>query len=207
MGNYFNERFSEIKKMYDDLLPIWEEEYRRNGNMHQNPYVRNWLTEFTPIENFVWSDIRKYGLPFYPQIPVSTFFLDFACPMKKIAIECDGKEFHNGSKDSLRDKELGELGWSVFRLEGHECNRTLEDPWLLEEDTYEYCEILHPWFQSTSSGVLYSIKKRYFSKDLDGFAVQYADAIDHTIDAHLTTPRINLPTALKEKVTGEISLK
>jgi very-short-patch-repair endonuclease len=91
--------FQEIQKMYDVLLPLWMAEYERTGNMHQSPHVRNWEPEFSPIEHNVWGEIREYGLPFYPQIPVAGFFLDFACPMLKIAIECDGAEFHDADKD------------------------------------------------------------------------------------------------------------
>lgn len=43
-----------------------------------NPYWLNW--DFTPIERELWNDIRGKGLPFYPQIPVGPYFLDFGDP-------------------------------------------------------------------------------------------------------------------------------
>ena len=41
------------------------------------------------------------GLPFYPQYPIGKYFVDFADPVKKIVIECDGKKYH---QDKEKDK-------------------------------------------------------------------------------------------------------
>lgn len=187
-------RFAETKRIYDKVLPEWMAEYQRTGNMYFDPYVKDWLIEFSPIENNVWSDIRGSAIPFYPQIPVAGYFLDFACPMKKMAIECDGAEFHDADKDAARDEELGRLGWTVFRLKGHECKRLIDEPWLREPDLdLDYQEKLGEWFDSTSAGLVYSIKQKYFSRILTEFAKEHGGYIDHAIHIHRTTPYENLP--------------
>jgi very-short-patch-repair endonuclease len=82
---------------------------------------------FTPIESWLWADIRNNNAIFYPQYPVASFFVDFANPLAKVAIECDGFHYHlDKEKDRARDEVLAALGWSVYRIPGHVC-RTEQD--------------------------------------------------------------------------------
>jgi hypothetical protein len=67
----------------------------------------------------------------YSQFPVETFRLDFAIILStghRIAIECDGHDFHDRTKeqatrDKSRDRKLTELGWRVLRFTGSEIHR------------------------------------------------------------------------------------
>ncbi|MEW6606048.1 MAG: DUF559 domain-containing protein [bacterium] len=86
------------------------------------PYsIFDWNLVFTEIESNVWSDIRYWGLPFYPQFPVRKYFIDFADPIWKIGIEVDGK-YHKkreqGRKDLKKDEYLRNKGWFIFRISG-----------------------------------------------------------------------------------------
>jgi len=58
----------------------------------------------------------------YPQWPVGRFFVDFANPVAKVAIECDGKAFHDVERDAKRQGEIEAMGWAVYRFTGRECN-------------------------------------------------------------------------------------
>lgn len=76
----------------------------------------------TPIEAWLWADIRSCNAIFYPQYPVGRFFVDFANPVARVAIECDGYAYHlDHAKDRARDEELATLGWVVYRVPGHVC--------------------------------------------------------------------------------------
>lgn len=76
----------------------------------------------TPIEAWLWSDIRQANAVFYPQWPVAGFFVDFANPVAKVAIECDGYHYHlDRAKDRTRDEALAQLGWAVYRIPGAIC--------------------------------------------------------------------------------------
>lgn len=88
----------------------------------------DWPSIFTPIEEGAWHDIRSYGLPLWPQLPVGRFFLDFANPVAKIALECDGRRWHDATKDQRRDAELQMQGWTVYRAPGWRCKRVMERP-------------------------------------------------------------------------------
>jgi hypothetical protein len=81
----------------------------------------------TPIEAWLWADIREANAIFYPQYPVGNFFVDFANPVARVAIECDGYEYHlDKAKDRDRDAILESMGWVVYRITGHDC-RTESD--------------------------------------------------------------------------------
>ncbi|HVR48522.1 MAG TPA: DUF559 domain-containing protein [Pseudorhodoferax sp.] len=76
----------------------------------------------TPAEQWLWHDIRSEDAVFYPQYPVGRHFVDFANPVAKVAIECDGAQWHTDqAKDAQRDGELRALGWKVYRITGPDC--------------------------------------------------------------------------------------
>ena len=80
------------------------------------------LINMTPIESWLWSDIREANAVFYPQWPIAGFFVDFANPVAKVSIECDGAAFHKDkAKDAARDLKLQARGWTIYRLTGKEC--------------------------------------------------------------------------------------
>lgn len=87
-----------------------------------DPYeIWDWGLAFTPIESAVWGDIRDAGLDLWPQLPVGRYFVDFGNPIARVAIECDGRDFHDGRRDSVRDLELVRNGWRVWRIPGWAC--------------------------------------------------------------------------------------
>jgi len=82
----------------------------------------------TPIESWFWADARNADLVLYPQYPVAGVFVDFANPAAKVAIECDGAEFHtNKCKDAIRDEGLAYIGWTVYRITGADCRKEFDE--------------------------------------------------------------------------------
>lgn len=89
-----------------------------------DPYAWSPVLDLTPIEDWLWIHIRDSNAIFYPQYPVGRYFVDFANPKARVAIECDGAAFHQDkAKDQRRDDELAALGWKVYRVPGHICLR------------------------------------------------------------------------------------
>ncbi|MBT2299244.1 DUF559 domain-containing protein [Variovorax paradoxus] len=85
-------------------------------------WTQGGLMQMTPIERWVWDEIRDANAVFYPQYPVGRFFVDFANPKAKVAIECDGAAYHlDKAKDAGRDAILERLGWVVYRAPGWLC--------------------------------------------------------------------------------------
>lgn len=109
--------YDAIRKAYSIVLP---ELMQREGWVY--PYFVDWVPILTPIELQMWYLLRAQRIPFYPQFPVGRFFVDFGNPHHKVAIECDGKRFHQDEeKDYKRELELYQLGWRVVRFSGHAC--------------------------------------------------------------------------------------
>jgi hypothetical protein len=173
-----------IREAYAHRLPQWIELYEKTGEMRHDPYFMDW--KFSPIENYVWGDIRAIGVPFLPQVPALNYFLDFANPFLKIGIECDGKAWHDHDLDKARDERLAADGWMIFRIEGHECNRVVV-PWEDHEEE-ERWDLVRAYFMTTSEGVIHAIKTQYFDAAPDG---PYQDLIDSTLFEHRSTPETN----------------
>ncbi len=102
------DKWDAIRQIY-----AWEE------GVGYDPYLVPWPEIMTPIEKDAWFSIRAIGgMPFYPQYPVGRFFADFGDPVNKIAIECDGKDFHDPDSDLRRDRAFAQQGWRVHRFSG-----------------------------------------------------------------------------------------
>ena len=91
---------------------------------------------FQPLFMWIWSEperrawdiIRSSALCFFPQWPelsgiqkepYTHYFLDFANPWIKVAIEIDGSQHLSEraqKKDRRRDKRLVDLGYTVYRI-------------------------------------------------------------------------------------------
>lgn len=176
------DHFRAIRAAYAATLPEWMDDYAATGNMYNDPYLMDW--EFSPIERLVWADIRDMALPFYPQLPALNYFLDFGNPFLKIGIECDGKEFHDKARDAVRDERLAGAGWMIFRIEGHECKRTVDRHW--EGDPECRPDVDHgKYYGATSEGVLRAIKHHYFD---DAPARGHVCLESATLNLHRSTP-------------------
>lgn len=88
----------------------------------------------SPIENWLWTDIRNHGLVMYPQVPVAGFFVDFGNPAAGVAIECDGKAYHDPAKDAVRQQKIEAQGWTVYRFTGSQCRQDSVIEYLDEDD-------------------------------------------------------------------------
>ncbi|RYF30674.1 MAG: DUF559 domain-containing protein [Comamonadaceae bacterium] len=116
-------------QVIDDFWGRWLEHIEKAGstNWGAAPMDFAWI-ELTPIERALFEEMRNLNMVFYPQWPVAGVFVDFANPVAKIAIECDGKAFHRDqAKDAERDSRLADLGWIVYRLPGWACHAECDE--------------------------------------------------------------------------------
>lgn len=140
------------------------------------PYLVDWPSFFTPIENDAWCSIRYRGMVMYPQYPVLNYFVDFGNPTLKIAIEVDGRQFHKKEKDIIRDIELLKSGWKVFRITGSEMWKTNYRTYGDIDTSYGFeakdAEDLIYWITKTGDGVIEAIWNRYFRGYSDDPAIE-----------------------------------
>lgn len=86
----------------------------------------------TPIEQGLWHDIRAEDLVLYPQYPVAGHFVDFGNPVARVAIECDGRAYHQDQqRDAVRQRRIEAAGWTVFRIGGADCLKDFDE---IEDD-------------------------------------------------------------------------
>jgi len=117
--------------------------------------------ERSKAEHLMWDEMRSqpHMSHFMPEYRVDGKYLDFADPYAKIAIEIDGKEWHNAEKDAKRDAEIEALGWKVYRLKAGTLWRCyddvfkehfgfdIEDSQLRNEIQYEDVEKFHELYR------------------------------------------------------------
>ena len=76
----------------------------------------------SPIEEMLYQELIRKGFFPIPQLKVGKYRIDLAFPNKMIAIECDGKEWHERYEqkehDNKKDECLKSLGWRVYRITG-----------------------------------------------------------------------------------------
>lgn len=83
-------------------------------------------TPMTPIEELLAGEFRQIsGLEYKSQYRISNSILDFLVEYKgsKVAVECDGRGFHQKELDALRDEKIKELGYETLRFTGSEIFR------------------------------------------------------------------------------------
>jgi very-short-patch-repair endonuclease len=110
-----------IRAFYRAAQPYILEAGANEWGMDPYEWSQFGMVHLTPIEEWLWSDIRACDAVLYPQFPVMRYFADFANPVAKVAIECDGAAFHDEKKDEIRDRNLRDAGWTVYRFPGWMC--------------------------------------------------------------------------------------
>jgi len=171
-----------IKQHYSEILPRI---MSRDKGQWVAPYTDlvDWNLLFSPIEEQTWMALRSFGkCPLYPQYPIDRFFVDFGNPKFKVAIECDGKEWHQDKeKDAKRDMILLEQGWHIFRISGADCFRLTDnyhDRFEDQKSDDEVCDILKSYY-CTIEGLIKAISFFYFDfKDYSIFDNESEIAFD-----------------------------
>lgn len=75
----------------------------------------------SPIEVKLYEAMRREGLSPTPQFCIEGYFVDFAFPKVRVAVEADGAAYHQGDRherDRNRDWVLRRHGWKVLRFHG-----------------------------------------------------------------------------------------
>jgi very-short-patch-repair endonuclease len=124
VNTYLPNNWEAIREHYQRVTPKILAERRDEWAIDAYEWDGENMIFMTPIEYWLWGDIRECGAIFYPQYPVGRFFVDFANPVAKVALECDGAAFHTDkAKDAARDAQLEAMGWSVYRFPGWMCKQ------------------------------------------------------------------------------------
>jgi very-short-patch-repair endonuclease len=81
------------------------------------------------IEKRLYNALKSHGFNPIPQVRCGPYRIDLALMEYKLAIECDGKEWHSTPEqkkhDSRKNYYLKKNGWKVCRLSGKTINSNL----------------------------------------------------------------------------------
>lgn len=182
----YKENLNDVKRAWDEYLPLYVKHYKENDSLRFDPYFYDWNRLFSPIESMAWNAIRCSGIPLFPQFPSCGYYLDFANPIVKIALECDGAAYHDVNKDFERDSNLIKNGWMIFRVTGKECNLIVDNPFIREadEDDYQHKERVENYFLNSSDGVIHAMQKILFPRNKNDYS--YDEICIETLQMHLS---------------------
>jgi len=175
----YKERNRAIRYLYNHFTPIILE---KNNKAYVDVIDDIYLFNPTPIEYSTYCCIKSTPfITMYPQYPFKGYFMDFANPCLKINIELDGKEFHDAAKDAVRDREIINNGWKVFRIPGYKCYKEV----IFENIDIVEDRILDLYYCDTIEGIIESISKLYFDKKYDSCCDKKHHHILKSIEMHL----------------------
>lgn len=121
-------RWETVRKFYRWAQPYILAEQSDEWALDPYEWTETGAIHLTPIEQWLWHDIRAHDAVLYPQYPVGRFFADFANPVAKVVIECDGLAFHQDkARDAARDSWMRERGWHVYRISGKDCRTAYDE--------------------------------------------------------------------------------
>lgn len=89
-------------------------------------HVDDALPPLTPIEHMLLTALGARQLRPRVQYGVDLFRLDFAFPERRLAVEADGREWHDKARDAARDAVLASRGWNVMHFSGSDIYRDAE---------------------------------------------------------------------------------
>lgn len=106
------------------------------NKLRLNPIIEAQIkqTVESPIEEFMLTALVQNGLDKHcrPQFQIGTKRVDFAFPIAKLVVECDGRQYHftDGElmeKDQKRDQYLAKKGWVVKHFDGLAIRRNIRN--------------------------------------------------------------------------------
>jgi very-short-patch-repair endonuclease len=136
-----------VRAMHEFSTPILSRIPRRNPfitTTHERLFAAqdyNDLFYGSPLEEQLWSALRKEGIPAQRELMVSKtsakkkqhFYLDFAlfCKDANVAIECDGDTYHDAPEhvhyDKDRDVKVQNMRLAVYRFTTDKIMNHLEE--------------------------------------------------------------------------------
>jgi very-short-patch-repair endonuclease len=129
---------TEVKQFIEERLQKDRIVTRRQETLDQKiekmhiKYCMKGMEPQISIEDYMKEALEKAGLYKYckQQFPVGSKFIDFAFLEAKLALECDGHEYHHSEawqieRDQKRDIYLARKGWRVLHIEGLAIRRNI----------------------------------------------------------------------------------
>ena len=85
----------------------------------QTAFARSLRGKENDAEDALWHELRARrlnGFKFVREMPIGSYFADFACRAERLIVEVDGSQHVDNEHDADRDEWLNSNGWSVLRF-------------------------------------------------------------------------------------------
>lgn len=117
---------SRLIKMLTAMTHIYDEmKTEPNRPTQFESFIEVYLYEALSV---ITSQSKETPIRIKPQYVVGGFRLDIAFPDYKLAIECDGQEYHSSNearfRDTERDQVLRREGWTTIRFSGSQIHQS-----------------------------------------------------------------------------------
>jgi very-short-patch-repair endonuclease len=111
---------------YDDYkAPAEPTPFALNVETKFESFIEAWLHEALRLITY---DSKTTPTKIEAQYAVGEYRLDIAFPDYKLAIECDGQDYHSSNEDRFRDTERDQVlrreGWTTMRFSGSQIYRS-----------------------------------------------------------------------------------
>lgn len=109
---------------------VWTDEMRKaksewkkqlhvdNPELHPNRKLAGNKKKWTYPERVAGDWLDKHNIAYEKNKKIGRYYPDFV--IGSIIVEIDGEYWHDAEKDCVRDKELGDLGYTVHRIKSKE---------------------------------------------------------------------------------------
>ncbi|SFJ18556.1 endonuclease domain-containing protein [Thermoflavimicrobium dichotomicum] len=81
------------------------------------------------IERRLYQALKREGYRVKTQYRIRGYDVDIVIPRYRLAIECDGRQWHRSSEQKKRDRrksaKIAKAGWKVMRFTGKEINNNI----------------------------------------------------------------------------------
>lgn len=108
-------------------------------------FARSLRSSPMPAERALWIELQgsKTGYKFVRQMEIGSYFADFCCPSRKVAIELDGESHARRiEEDEARDTWFKEQKFAVLRFRNEEVIDNIE---VVVERIRSVCEGRPQW--------------------------------------------------------------
>jgi very-short-patch-repair endonuclease len=130
-----SERMKKNNPMNDPIIvKKAQEAIKRNLIEHPEKRINVRMGKYRKSGNKTWIEERmgllldKLGVEYVFQYPILRYNVDFAIPELKIAIECDGEQWHQDKeKEQIRQERIEHEGWMVLHYTGTKINQCLPE--------------------------------------------------------------------------------
>jgi very-short-patch-repair endonuclease len=109
---------------------IWTLLTTKSADITPSSGDMEWSKCESPIESRVYNALRYRGHYVRTQVPCGKYRIDIVLPHYRLAIECDGKDWHSSPEqkahDRRKDAYLRKQGYSVMRISGSQINGNMK---------------------------------------------------------------------------------